>query len=1088
MSMREIFRFLDSTSSHVILVRKMKTPPPTSRRLRPAFGWMVLCWTLLGLAGHGSATELLSKRSNSLASSVGGNDSSAFPLLSADGRFVVFFSSANNLVAGDNSLFYLDVFLHDRASNTTVLVSANYAGTGGGNESSVPFQISTNGRFVLFQSDASDLLPGDTNGVTDIFVRDVQTASNILVSIATNGGWANAASTEAVMTPDGRYVAFVSAATNLVAGDTNGIADVFLRDLVAQTTTLVTTGAFGAGSFMAEPVITPDGHVIAFSSSANGLAAGVPTASKGEIYAFNALTGTMTWVSTNALLTVSNILRLNNMPSYHPALSDDGTIVAYKAGWTNGATAPAAPGLAQAIVFRYDFAVGSNSVIATNAFPRWPFGDDTYGPSLSSDGRFIAYTITNKSPVSSTSIQLWDTQLATNVAVSVNQSGGLPTNSYSDGAVLNPGGQFVLFLSSATNLTGNVVSNGTHIYLRDLQAAVTTLVDVDTNGVGSVDSNGNTPTLSADGRFVAFDTQLSDIKNPPGNVFVRDLANGTNELVSLHLPGLISQTGDNSSWISKSSMSDDGRWLAFTTYADDLVANDTNNALDVFVADRVAGTNVLVSAGTDGNPARGGFSTNPAISGNGRFVAFISTATNLVGNVPTNYFNNLFVRDLQAGTNRLVTISTNGLIPGDGDTSDAVISSDGRYVAFLSKARNLAAGLTGTGPNTFWCDLNSGVIVSPAGTSISDFAPTMSANGRYLAYFRTTAQLCVWNSQAKTNIYTNTSIVASAVLSPTGTQLVYQVSKKIFVYDFASRTNVFSILSAPLINSSSQWSTNGRYLAFTTATNAAVGDTNGVNDIYLCDLSTGTLTLVSLNSGRTGSANGSSDSPAISGDGRFVVYRSAATDIAGGIANPSPNIFLYDRLTGSNTLISVGSSSLPSWSSWMSRPAINTDGRAVAFGSWAAGLVAGDLNRVQDVFAGLLTPLVLADSDGDGIPDDWMLKYFGHATGQAGDSSRAQDDADGDGLTNLQEYLTGTNPTDPASVFKLQIAPTISTNSVALTWIAVPGASYQIQYRDNLTDLTWLSLPGNVAVTGSQGYFIMPANQPSRFYRITEVN
>ena len=1069
----------------------MKSPPLTCRVAHFAFRWAVCCCLSLGLAGPATAVQLLSKHVASLVTPDGGNDSSGFPLLSPDGRFVVFFSSANNLVAGGNGQFYLDVFLRDRAGNTTVLVSANYHGTGGGNDHSTPLQVSTNGRFVLFQSDASDLLPGDTNGVTDIFVCDVLNASNILVSVAWNGGWANGASTEAVMSSDGRYVAFVSAASNLVAGDTNGIADVFLRDLVAQTTTLVTTGAYGTGAFMAEPVITPDGHVVAFSSSARGLAAGVLTASKGEVYAFNLLNGTMTWVSTNALLTVSNILRLNNMPSYHPALSDDGTVVAYKAGWTNGAAAPTAPGVAQAIVFRYDIATGSNSVIATNAFPRWPFGDDVYGPSLSADGRFITYTATNRTPISSTSIQLWDAQLATNIAVSVNQSGALPTNSYSDGAVLSTNGQFVLFVSSATNLVSNVVSNGYHVYLRDVQMAVTMLVDADSNGIGSVDSSQYTPSatsLSADGRWVGFDTLLSDAKGSPGNVFVRDMVNGTNELISAHLPGLISQTGNNSSWISPSSLSSDGRWLAFTTFANDLVPNDTNNALDVFASDLVAGTNMLISAGTDGNPALGGFSANPAISGDGHFVVFISTATNLVANGQTNFYNNLYLRDLQAGTNRLVTVSTNGLSPGDGDTSDAVISRDGRYVTFLSKARNLATGLTGTGPNTFLCDLNSGLIVPLAGTLISSLPPTMSADGRYVAYFRPTSQLWVWDSQAGANVYTNTSTVTSAALSPTGNQLVYQVAKKIFVYDFTSQTNVFSILSAPLISGSGQWSTNGRYLAFTTATNAAFGDANGTNDIYLCDLFTGTLTLVTVNSNLNASANGPSDSPAISGDGRFVVYRSSATDLVAGIANPSPNIFIFDRLTGSNSLLSVATSAVTSWSSWVSRPAINNDGHSAAFGSWASSLVSDDLNRVQDVFAASLTPLVLADSDGDGIPDAWMMKYFHHPTGQAGDNSRAQDDADGDGLTNLQEYLTGTDPTDPASVFKLQVAPMVSPNSVALTWIAVPGGSYQIQYKDNLTDSTWLNLPGNAAVTGSQGYFFVPANLANRFYRIVEVN
>jgi hypothetical protein len=82
-----------------------------------------------------------------------------------------------------------------------------------------------------------------------------------------------------------------------------------------------------------------------------------------------------------------------------------------------------------------------------------------------------------------------------------------------------------------------------------------------------------------------------------------------------------------------------------------------------------------------------------------------------------------------------------------------------------------------------------------------------------------------------------------------------------------------------------------------------------------------------------------------------------------------------------------------------------------------------------------------------------MVRYFGHPTGQAGDYSRAQNDADEDGMTNWQEYLTGTDPTDPTSVFRLQISvQAVSGNNVVLTWPAAPGKSYQVRYKDNLTD------------------------------------
>jgi hypothetical protein len=127
------------------------------------------------------------------------------------------------------------------------------------------------------------------------------------------------------------------------------------------------------------------------------------------------------------------------------------------------------------------------------------------------------------------------------------------------------------------------------------------------------------------------------------------------------------------------------------------------------------------------------------------------------------------------------------------------------------------------------------------------------------------------------------------------------------------------------------------------------------------------------------------------------------------------------------------------------------------------------------------------DSDGDGIPDWWMMKYFGHPTGQTNDLSLAQDDADGDGVSNLQEYLAGTSPIDPASVFQLAEKVPVN-NTVDLAWPAVMGRSYQIQFKTNLTDSVWLTSPGGVWVMDGQGHYLAPAPLPTGFYRAVESN
>ena len=281
-----------------------------------------------------SPVQLLSARNPAVALPAGGNGDSVAPWISDDGGYVVFSSLANDLTPGGNSQQVLNVYLYDCSLNTTVLVSANTSGTGGGNGHSTAGQASADGRYVVFQSDASDLLPGDTNGVTDIFLRDTFTGITVLINVAADGGFANVASTEPVMTPDGTCVAFISAATNLVAGDTNGIPGVFVRDLITQTTSLVSVNAVGTGSppaaTMDTPVITPDGRFVAFFSTATNLAPGVPAITQGEIYVRDLLAGTTIWASTNAAMTVSNLLHLNSMPSTHPVISDDGRYIAFK--------------------------------------------------------------------------------------------------------------------------------------------------------------------------------------------------------------------------------------------------------------------------------------------------------------------------------------------------------------------------------------------------------------------------------------------------------------------------------------------------------------------------------------------------------------------------------------------------------------------------------------------------------------------------------------------------------------------------------------------------------------------------------------
>ncbi len=174
---------------------------------------------------------------------------------------------------------------------------------------------------------------------------------------------------------------------------------------------------------------------------------------------------------------------------------------------------------------------------------------------------------------------------------------------------------------------------------------------------------------------------------------------------------------------------------------------------------------------------------------------------------------------------------------------------------------------------------------------------------------------------------------------------------------------------------------------------------------------------MSFNRNRTGGGNGPSDSPSISADGRFVTYRSSASDLVAEDNNNQPDVFVFDRLTGVNTLVSVNQIGTMSGNGSSSAPVISADGSRIAFRSLASDLIAGDFNNTQDVFISPTPIVTFVDSDGDGMDDAWESARFGDL------SHDGMGDTDGDGVSDLAEYKTGTNPTDAAS--RLSAAATV---------------------------------------------------------------
>lgn len=220
----------------------------------------------------------------SLASSGGQANGSSFrPSLSSDGRLVVFESNATNLISGGTAVGVTHIYLRNVQTNTTSLISRDSSGVAGAGNSTQA-KISSDGRYVTFASDAANLVSGDTNGTRDIFRHDLQTGTTIRVSVASGGAEANGFSRAPSITADGNMIAFHSAASNLVGGDTNGVNDIFVHTVSNGSTVRVSVASDGtqasdpsASNFQIgsiNPSISSTGRFVAFASLANNLTDG----------------------------------------------------------------------------------------------------------------------------------------------------------------------------------------------------------------------------------------------------------------------------------------------------------------------------------------------------------------------------------------------------------------------------------------------------------------------------------------------------------------------------------------------------------------------------------------------------------------------------------------------------------------------------------------------------------------------------------------------------------------------------------------------------------------------------------------------
>jgi Tol biopolymer transport system component len=379
------------------------------------------------------------------------------------------------------------------------------------------------------------------------------------------------------------------------------------------------------------------------------------------------------------------------------------------------------------------------------------------------------------------------------------------------------------------------------------------------------------------------------------------------------------------------SITPDGRYSAFRSVADDLVAGDVNGMGDVFVHDRVTGSTTLVSVDSAGQQGNQGCESGTSISSDGRYVAFSSFASNLVPG-DTNVASDVFVHDAVTGLTMRVSVDSGG-IQGNQDSSAPSISADGRYVAFHSRSSNLVVGDTNSVLDIFVYDSVTGQTLRASLDSggnqgnANSYAPVLSSDGRHVAFPSLATNLVPGDTNNERDAFVHDMLTGQTTLASVDSNGVHGNG-----------------LSVPTALSS-----DARYVVFHGgSTNLVPGDTNNAWDVFVHDRNTGTTERVSVDS--NGNAGDSSSiNAAISSDGRHVAFTSSATNLVPGDGNGWSDIFVHDRTTGVTERASLSSSGVEG-DFWAGVAAISGDGRYIAFDSSSTNLVSGDTNGFVDVF------------------------------------------------------------------------------------------------------------------------------------------
>ncbi len=650
----------------------------------------------------------------------------------------VVFRSLDSTIVPNDTNGVADVFYHNFYAHTSQRVSVDPDGVQANGASGFP-SISSDGRYVVFETDATNLVPGDTNGVTDIILADLQTGGRQRISVATDGTQANGASTKPWITADGNYVVYQSLASNLVSGDTNGQSDIFLYTISTGETRRISVSAAGlqGNGPSTDPSISETGRYVSYT-----------TASSNIVTPDTNTVADIIWVDT----TTGEVKRASqelggpqaNRACGNSFISPDGQYVQFSTRATTLVSNP----LQVRKCIRYSVATGRLAAVSTNTT------NDAQTAGISANGRHCAFTSEQNDLVPDdqngvSDVFVLDT-LTGIVTLCSRSHGTYQAQAPCTQPAQTPDASHVTFSSSATNLLDN---NGPYqsVFHHDFGTATFWMMPW---GLSGAKPNGASQysRISDDGSKIVFQSAADNLVSgtAPG---VSGIYLVTDNKAMYHVSygaGGVAANG-HSRW---PDISPEGSAVVFESDASNLVAGDTNGVTDIFLAKQ--GVTTRVSKTHNGlqtyAPSR-----RPAVCSNGDWVYFESDAV-LTPN-DTNQHTDIYRVSPDSGLVQLVSVTPFGFA-GNGHSTGVAIDDSGRYAAFRSEANNLTPDDTDNQPDYFVRDMDTGVTVcvhvatggrqtsQPCGEMIQ-----LSADGRYASFISPASDLVANDTNGAADVF-----------------------------------------------------------------------------------------------------------------------------------------------------------------------------------------------------------------------------------------------------------------------------------------------------------------------------------------------